>query len=492
MAKKLSIVGQQAAPKIDRRALRAKHFRGRASVITLGCAKNQVDSEVMAGVLKGRGYEMVSDVEEAEVAVVNTCGFLESSIQESLKCIRDVAALKKGGKLRRLVVAGCLVNRMGQELRETLPDVDSYLSIDDILKVGDAVGSGFETILDDAARPYFLYDDTMPRCVSTGSYTAYVKVSEGCNRPCTFCIIPKIRGAMRSRTLQSVVQEVETLGAHGVREVNLVAQDLTSYGSDIQESDLTQLLRALNDTQAVPWIRLLYAYPVGTTEELLRTVGELPNVCDYFDIPLQHSSEAVLRAMKRPIGKFAARKMVEFIHKVVPQMAIRTTFIVGFPGETEEDVRDLEQFVGEGHFMNVGVFTYSREAGTPSFGYEGQIAEEEKAERRERVMLAQQRALEKTLASFVGQTLEVLVEGVHPESDQLLVSRSRFQAPEVDGTVIINRVKGKNIPESGTLGRVEVTQVAGYDLIGTYLSDTRAPHNADVIELNIGQSVAAG
>lgn len=486
MTKKLSIVGQQQRRKVDKRALRAKNFRGRAAVITLGCAKNQVDSEVMAGVLKGRGYEMVADVASAEVAVVNTCGFLESSKQESLQCIRDVAQLKESGRLRKLVVAGCLVSRMGDELRSMLPEVDSFLAIDDVLKVGDVVGGDFHGILEDAARPYFLYDDTMPRCVSTGTYSAYVKISEGCNRPCTFCIIPKIRGTMRSRTIDSVVKEVRELGAGGIREINLVAQDLTSYGADTKGGDLTTLLKAIDATGAVPWVRLLYAYPVGTDEELLRTVVELPSLCNYFDIPLQHSSESVLRLMKRPIGRYAARNMVNFIRTVAPEIAIRTTFIVGFPGETEQDIRDLESFVAEGHFANVGVFTYSRELGTSSHDYDGHLPDEEKTARRERVMLAQQRALEKRLAPLVGERLEVLVEGTHPESEQLLIARSRFQAPEVDGTIIINRLKGGSIPVPGTIGQVHVTAVAGYDLVGTYEDDIQAGRTAErPLELNI-------
>lgn len=446
-------------------------FGGRAAIVTLGCAKNQVDSEVMLGVLRNRGYEIVTDINSADVAIVNTCGFLESSVQESIDAILEVAEQKERGRLRRLIVAGCMVERYRGDLKETLPEVDAFLLTSDLLRVAEVAEGDIGDLLADAGRPYFLYDDTMPRQLSTQSHTAYVKVSEGCNRPCTFCIIPKIRGEMRSRTLDSIVREVAELGRQGVREVNLVAQDLTSYGVDLRGPRLAELLRALNDDGAVDWIRLLYAYPVGTDEALLDAVASLPRVCTYLDIPLQHSSESVLKSMKRPVGRYSPRSIVRFIKERAPEIQIRTTFIVGFPGETEEDIADLETFVSEGHFASVGVFTYSPEKEAESFAFEGHLSKKIKEARRERIMLAQQRAAEDRLRGYIGKRLQVLIEGAHEETDLLLAARAEFQAPEVDGIVIINdaecRLEGIR---PGTMGMVEITEVSGYDLVGTLCS----------------------
>ncbi len=445
-----------------------KTFKGRVAVVTLGCAKNRVDSEVMLGSFVKSGFEVVTDASSADVIVVNTCSFLESSVKESIDAILEVSEFKQKGRCRQILVAGCLVERYREELLKTLPEVDRFVSIDDISKVGDIASGEFDSLIERAARPYFLYDDTLPRYLSTKTHTAYVKVSEGCNRPCTFCIIPKIRGAMRSRELESVVREVRDLGERGVREINLIAQDLTSYGLDRKGPRLVDLLNALDKEKAVDWIRLLYAYPVGTDDELLKAVSELPSVVEYIDIPLQHSSEAVLKEMKRPLGKFSPRSIVEKIKTVAPNVHIRTTFITGFPGETEQDVDDLEDFIRAGHFTNLGIFTYSPEPGTPSHDMAGQIPQKIKEARRARLMLAQQDVVGQKLQSFVGQNLETLIEGTHEDTDLLLSGRARFQAPEIDGTIIINEFgDGVSNVEPGTMGTVRITEVAGYDLVGT-------------------------
>lgn len=456
-------------------ALQPQSFQGRAAVITLGCAKNQVDSEVMLGVLKNSGYEIVTDVSTADVAIINTCGFLESAIKESIDCILDVAEYKTSGRLRKLIVAGCLVERYKGDIKAELPEVDEFLAIDDVLKVSDAAQGTLRDTLNTAARPYFLYDDSMPRYLASKRHTAYVKISEGCNRPCTFCIIPKIRGSMRSRTLESVVREVVMLGEQGVREVNMVAQDLTSYGSDLKGPNLAKLLQALDAKASVDWLRILYAYPIGIDEELLDSIVSLQRVCNYLDLPLQHSSEAVLKEMKRPLGRYSPRKITEFIKSRCPSIHMRTTFIVGFPGETEADIADLEQFISEGHFSSVGVFAYSPEPGTPSHDMAAQIAEEEKQQRRERLMLAQQAVNEKRLQGLVGTTLRVLVEGAHEETELLLTGRAEFQAPDVDGTVIINDSDcDLAAVQPGEFVQVEITEVAGYDLVGKIKSGERA------------------
>lgn len=453
----------------------AVEFAGRAAIITLGCAKNQVDSEVMVGVLRNTGFEIVNELQHADVAVINTCGFLESAVKESVDCVLEVSRLKKEGSLRRLIVAGCMVERYKGDIRKALPEVDAFISVDDLLKVGDAATgeeAAVRNLLSDGSRPYFLYNETMPRHLSTKRHFAYVKIAEGCDRPCAFCIIPKIKGKMRSREIDSVVSEVSALGKQGVREVNLVAQDLTAYGSDLGPGGLAKLLRRLDEDGAVDWIRLLYAYPIGLDEELIRTIAESKRVCNYIDVPLQHSSESVLRGMRRPVGRFASRRMVESVRSIAPEIHLRTTFIVGFPGETEEDVRDLEDFVREGHFTNVGVFTYSPEEGTNAFGLTDQIDEKEKTSRRARVMKAQQDALATRLQGFIGTEVPVLVEGAHEDSDLILSARSYFQAPEVDGQIILNDVEGLELSEvsTGYLGRARITEVAGYDLVGTLLA----------------------
>jgi ribosomal protein S12 methylthiotransferase len=445
-----------------------QQFKGRAVVITLGCAKNQVDSEIMLGALSKSGFEIVTDLATADVAIVNTCGFLESAVKESIDSILDVAEYKEKGQLRQLIVAGCMVERYGRDLKETIPEVDSFISTDDLLKVGEVASGAVYDTFARAARPYFLYDETMPRVLSSRSHTAYVKISEGCDRPCTFCIIPRIRGAMRSRSIESLAREVSSLGAQGVREVNLVAQDLTGFGRDTREGNLGLLLRKLDATKAVDWIRLLYAYPIGIEKDLLDAIVELPSVCNYLDFPLQHSSEPLLKAMQRPIGRFSPRRIVEFIRNYSPQILMRTTFIVGFPGETENDIDDLEAFIREGHFLNVGIFTYSQEQGTPAGGMSSQIESSIKEARRERLMLAQQEVVTKRLEGFIGQSVEVLVEGLHEETDLLLTGRTRFQAPEVDGTVIINDIApGLGEPAVGSMGMARVTEVVGYDLVAT-------------------------
>lgn len=448
-------------------------FSGRAAVVTLGCAKNQVDSEVMIGVLRNSGFEIVNDLKRADVAVVNTCGFLESAVKESVDCVLELSELKRSGSLRRLLVAGCMVERYKGDIRKALPEVDSFIALDGLLSVGQAAlgtDDSLRDILHEGARPYFLYDDTMPRHLASQRHMAYVKVSEGCNRPCAFCIIPQIRGAMRSRTIESIAREVQALGAQGVREINLVAQDLTSFGADKGER-LVDLLRQLDASKAAAWIRLLYAYPVGVDDELLSAIVELPTVCDYLDVPLQHSSEEVLRAMKRPIGRFGSRRFVEYVRATAPAIKLRTTFIVGFPGETEDDIKDLEAFVADGHFESVGVFTYSPEPGTAAHDLTGQIPEKEKRARRDRVMLAQQKVRVARNQEYIGKRIEVLVEGPHEETDMLLSARTRFQAPEVDGSVLINDVaEGLGGVESGHLGAVEITEISGYDLVGTLVS----------------------
>ena len=485
---KSSVVAPQEAGSI-----RAEDgFAGNVALVTLGCAKNQVDSEVMLGVLRGRGFRPVPDAASADLIVVNTCGFLRSAVEEGIDTILDMAKLKTTGRCRKLVVAGCMVERYRDELKISMPEVDVFLSTDEILKVGDVTETTAECF-DTARRPYFLYDESMPRMLAEGGLSAFVKVAEGCNRPCTFCIIPKIRGGFRSRAIDSVVREVELLRQSGIREVNLVAQDLTAYGTDFPgnrgiKSELPELLKRLSEL-APPdeqfWIRLLYAYPIGVTDELIKQLLDLPHLCRYLDLPLQHISHAVLKRMQRPLGERGTRELIARIRAGAPLAALRTTFIVGFPGETEADVDALEAFVAEGHFAHVGVFTYSQEPGTPAHELEDQVDEAVKEQRRARVMEAQQRIVSARNSSLIGTVLPVIIEGEHEETDLLLSARAEWQAPETDGGIIINEIDdavlaacGLSSEDSdyslskfgGTIGRVVITETAGYDLIGRLVS----------------------
>jgi ribosomal protein S12 methylthiotransferase len=473
-SKRLSIVGDEATsrrPYISPK--KSSSFAGTVGVVTLGCAKNQVDAEVMLGVLKSRGYTLVSDLSLADVAVINTCGFLQSAIDESLRTIKEVATLKTHGRLRKLVVAGCLVEREREELKKTLPEADAFLTTQELLSVGEVVErAGVDDYihpLEEGGRPYFLYDETTPRILSTQPHTSFVKVSEGCNRPCSFCIIPQLRGSLRSRSIESVVREVRSLVEHGVKEISLVAQDLTAFGSerkDVHES-LPLLIKALCEETGISWIRLHYAYPLGITSELLDTFNQYHQLCPYLDIPLQHSSEYVLKAMKRPLGKYSPRALVQAIRSKAPHVHVRTTFIVGFPGEKMEDVEDLCSFVSEGWFTHVGVFAYSREKGTSSYDLDNHLSEGEKKRRRGLVMTAQKHVIEKRLASLVGTRHRILLEGVHPESAHLLVGRTSFQSLEVDGNVLVNHIEKDVLPTTGTFYDAVVTGVSGYDLVAT-------------------------
>lgn len=475
-------------------------FAGNVLLVTLGCAKNLVDSEVMLGALRSKGFRPIVEPEHADLIVVNTCAFLQSAVEEGIDRILELARFKEEGRCRRLVVAGCMVERYRDQLESSLPEVDRFISTDELLSVADE-GDTAPTCFDEARRPYFIYDESMPRIRSTLGHTAYMKVAEGCDRPCSFCIIPKIRGAFRSRPIGSIVTEMEDLIAGGVRELNLVAQDLTSYGIDLDgalnggkkgKPRLTELLQQmtrraeqLGVTDSL-WIRLLYAYPIGVDERLIRTIVDSPVVCNYLDLPLQHISHAVLKRMNRPLGERGTRGLIEQIRTVAPELALRTTFIVGFPGETEEDIASLEQFVREGHFTQLGVFTYSQESEAKAYEYPDQVPDDVKEDRRRRIMEAQQEIVaarnEQLLADAAvhGKTIRVLVDGYHADTDLLLSSRSEWQGPETDGEIIINDVDdslkdatGEDPDLSrivGRFGMVEITESAGYDLVGRLIA----------------------
>ena len=440
----------------------------RVHLLTLGCPKNQVDSEVMLGVLARRGHEVVLDPEAADVLVVNTCSFIGPAKEESIDAILDMASLKAGRDGRRLVVTGCLAQRYADDLRDSLPEVDVFIGTGDLLRIAEAVEAPTSAgpVVYRGAQ-HVLPARELAERVRTGTWwSAYVKVSEGCDHTCSFCIIPKIRGRHESRPMHDVLTEARVLVAEGAVELNLIAQDLTAYGRDRRDgSSLAALLRAL--AVRVPgarWLRLLYAYPSSVTDELLEVMADEPAVCRYLDMPLQHISDAMLRAMRRERSGDALRKLVTRIRAAVPGIALRSSFIVGFPGETEADVDELVAFLEEAEFAHVGVFPYSQEENTAAATLSGQVAEPVKRRRRARVMAAQARVAARVLQREVGRVDDVLVEQVAGRGR--LVGRTSRQAPGIDGVV---RLTGSAAP--GDLVRARLTGADTYDLAGEVLED---------------------
>jgi ribosomal protein S12 methylthiotransferase len=439
----------------------------RVHLLTLGCPKNQVDSEVMLGVLARRGHALVMDAAEADVLVVNTCSFIGPAKQESIDAILDLARVKAAREGRRLVVTGCLAQRYADDLRAALPEVDVFVGTGDLLRIADAVEAPPAA---DGPVVYRGAQHVLPRHAlaaraRTGAWwTAYLKVSEGCDRTCSFCIIPKIRGRHESRPLDDVLAEAEALAAEGAVEVNLIAQELTAWGRDLPgEASLARLLRALAvRVPSVRWLRLLYAYPASVTDDLLEVMADEPAVCRYLDMPLQHASDRMLRAMRRERSGAALRRLIARIRAAVPGIVLRSAFIVGFPGETDDDVRALCDFLEEMQLDRVGVFRYSQEEGTRAAELPGQVSEREKQVRHERVMATQARVAARRAASLVGTELDVLVEAAQGGR---LVGRTVGQAPEIDGVI---RLSGDAAP--GMLLRARVTGADVYDLRGAILS----------------------
>lgn len=436
--------------------------RESVGLVNLGCPKNLVDGEVMLGLLRRDGYDITSDPSQADVLVVNTCAFIDRAKKESIDTILEMARFKEQGKAKRLVVTGCLAQRYDGELRAEIPEIDATLGTGQVEGIVAAV-NGVATTTDAALRrPEWVYDHTSPRLLSTPSSTAYVKISEGCDYTCAFCIIPTLRGRHRSRSVEDIVAEARALAGRGVRELILVAQDSTRYGLDRGQRDgLAILLRALGRIDGIRWIRVMYAYPATVTDRILDAIAEEDKVVKYVDMPLQHASYAVLRRMKRPTGRGNLLGMVERVRQRITGVAFRTTFIVGFPGETDEEFEELLAFVKAARFDNVGVFTYSDEDGTSAFDLPGRVDGRTKESRRRRLMAAQRRISLARNRSRVGDAVEVLVEGPHPDSDLLLKGRLSTQAPDIDGEVIVN----DGTAAAGSFVRCEITDAHPYDLV---------------------------
>lgn len=443
--------------------------------ISLGCPKNLVDSEIMAGTLMKDGYEVVADAEGADTVIVNTCGFIEDSKKESIQRILDMGNLKEQGQIKKLVVAGCLTQRYKDDLVEGLPEADLFVgsgefqNISKILKNHDS-GDKKKTFFN---LPTYLQEDATPRVNSQPKHRAYLKISEGCMKRCSFCAIPLIRGNLQSRTLKNVVNEAKLLTAGGVKELIVISHDFTDYGWDLKRKNTAatespfELLKALSDESGAQWIRLLYLYPDGITPEMVQLIKERKNLVKYFDMPLQHINNEVLRLMNRKMTREEIVSVLNNIRAEIPEAVIRTQFIVGFPGETEEAFQELLAFIKEQNFDRVGCFKYSPEEGTPGGRMEDQVDEETKERRHQQVMALAQELSKKKHKNLVGRTFDVLVEGLSEETDLLLQGRTSQQAPEIDGVVLINDGQA-NI---GDIVKVKITDSMEYDLIGEIVED---------------------
>jgi ribosomal protein S12 methylthiotransferase len=442
----------------------------KAGFISLGCPKNLVDSEVMMGILARNGYEFTPRAGEADVLVVNTCSFIAPAQKESIDTILEMAEYKKFGVAKKLIVAGCLVERYRDEIREQIPEVDAVIGTGELESILAAVEGKLRADAETAAAlPSYLYHDLTPRILSTPKHAAYIKIAEGCDHPCTFCIIPQLRGNFRSRRFESVVREAENLAASGIREVTLIGQDTTSYGEDLNLRDgLAVLLEKLAGVDGLQWVRFLYCYPNRVTQRLLDTIAAHPRLAKYMDMPLQHASRNVLARMKRGSNGEAFLQLLDRIRAAIPGVSLRTSFIVGFPGETESDFRELCGFVEAAKFDWMGVFPYSDVDNASSFALDEKVDEDTIQERQSRLMEIQQKVSARNLRRFRGQRATALVEG--PSKDTPLVWEARLEgmAPDIDGKVYLNdiQVPGTDLSaQPSDVVTVEITESHEYDLV---------------------------
>ena len=468
--------------------------------VSLGCPKNLVDSEVMMGLLARAGAELSPQAEDADVIVVNTCSFIESAQQESVNTILEMAGLKTSGRAKKLVVAGCLVERFRDEIRKRIPEVDAVVGTGELQNILAATGIAPPSAQSDspfvvlpsraegdaraaqgrfsrgqwdgaiADLPNYLYDDETPRILATPKSTAYIKIAEGCDHPCTFCIIPQLRGQFRSRRFESVVAEAERLAQVGVREITLIGQDTTCYGEDFGLKDgLALLLEKLAQIEDLRWIRFLYAYPNKITGKLLETIGTHEKICSYMDVPLQHASATVLKRMKRGGGAEVFLRSIAKMRRAIPDLTLRTSFIVGFPGETEQEFEELCDFVRAAEFDWMGTFSYSDQEGADAYGLGKKLSPREIERRRKHLMGIQRRISKKKKTALVGQEFDLLLEGTSEETDLLMEGRTAMHAPEIDGKVFVNDFPAETEPQSGEFYRCQITEAHDYDLVAKIL-----------------------
>jgi len=444
--------------------------------ISLGCPKNLVDSEVMMGRLKQNGFQITAGAAEADTLVVNTCGFIESAKKESIEAILEAAKLKTSGKATRLVVAGCLVERYRDQLKAEMPEVDAFIGtsqINDILSVCDPQTNtrSLPVIPLGNQSATYLYDESTPRVLATPSHYAFIKIAEGCDRPCAFCFIPQMRGHFRSRRFGSIIAEAHQLAEEGVKELILVAQDSSRYGEDLGKHDaLAHLLRELSHTEGIEWVRVMYAYPTHISDAFLDVLAEEPKAVKYLDMPLQHASQNVLKLMKRGGNRASLEKLIGRVRARVPAIAVRTTFITGFPGESEEDFEELLAFVKNMEFDRVGVFTYSDEEETPAYDLPQKVDPRIAKQRRARLMKEQAKISRRKNKSRIGKTVRVLFEGESNESELLWQGRMETQAPDIDGCVLINDAPEGFSGRPGEFVNVRIVEAQDYDLIGQILA----------------------
>lgn len=440
--------------------------------VSLGCPKNLVDSEVMMGQLAAAGYEITNSADEADTVVVNTCGFIESAKQESVEAIIEATRLKTDGNATRIIVAGCLVERYRDDLMKELPEVDAFIGTSQVSEIVNAADIDFDarqlTISPIGNKTSnYLYDFDTPRIRATDSHTAFIKIAEGCDRPCAFCSIPGMRGSFRSRRFGSIIEEARILADQGVKEVVLIAQDSSRYGEDLGQVDaLAQLIRALGEVDDIEWVRVMYAYPTHVSDAFLDALADTPKAVKYLDMPLQHASRNVLKLMKRGGTRASLEKLIGRVRERVPGIAIRTTFITGFPGETETDFEELVEFVRNCRFDNVGVFTYSDEEGTPAFDLPNKVDAKTAKLRRNRLMKEQAKISKQINRAKVGNTYKVMFEGLSQESDLLFQGRLQSQAQEIDGYILINDMPTGLDPTPGAIYDVRITEAHDYDLVG--------------------------
>jgi ribosomal protein S12 methylthiotransferase len=469
--------------------------RTRVGFVSLGCPKNLVDSEVMMGLLSEAGAELTSQPEDADVIVVNTCSFIASAQQESVNTILEMAEHKASNPARKLVVAGCLVERFREQIRKDIPEVDAVIGTGELKNIlgaagiapGPAASSPFHILTSRAegdARaaqgrfsreswdgaiadlPNYLYDEATPRVLATPRHMAYIKIAEGCDHPCSFCIIPQLRGKFRSRRFESVIAEAERLASSGVREITLIGQDTTCYGEDFGLTDgLASLLQKLAEIDDLRWIRFLYAYPNKITTRLLETIAAHEKICSYIDVPLQHASPAVLKRMKRGGGSDIFLGSIEKVRRTVPGVTLRTSFIVGFPGETENEFAELCEFVRVAEFDWMGAFGYSDQEGAAAFSQGKKLPAREIERRRKHLMQIQRRVSRRRKKDLVDQEFDLLLEGPSQESDLLLEGRTAMHAPEIDGKVFVTEVADGLQPQPGEFYRCRITEAHDYDLI---------------------------
>ena len=472
--------------------------RRKVGFVSLGCPKNLVDSEVMMGMLAEAGAELTHKTDDADVIVVNTCSFIDRAQRESVDTILEMAQLKAAGKTQKLVVAGCLVERYRDEIRKNIPEVDAVVGTGELEAILPATGieasrpsspfvilqSRAEGILREqqgrfsreswdgaiADLPNYLYDDTTPRLLATPKHSAYIKIAEGCDHPCSFCIIPQLRGKFRSRRFESVIAEAEKLAKSGVREITLIGQDTTCYGEDLGLKDgLALLLEKLAAVPDLRWIRFLYAYPNKVTGRLLETIAAHEKICSYIDVPLQHASASALKRMKRGGSAEVFLRSIEKMRTTIPNLTLRTSFIVGFPGETEQEFEELCDFVREARFDWMGAFGYSDEEGAAAHHLEKKLSAREIERRRKQLMQIQQKISKRAKKALIGKRFELLLEGTSDETDLLLEGRTAMHAPEIDGKVFVNDVPEGEEVLPGEFYPCEITEAHDYDLVARIL-----------------------